>query len=45
MFMERDGLIKIRKTINEVELTAEDVLEAIDELNNEERFKLLNEMF
>lgn len=40
-----DELIRRRRTFDEIELSAEDILEAIEELNNEEKIKLLNEMF
>jgi hypothetical protein len=40
-----DGIIRIRRSIDMIELTAEDVLEAIEELNNDERIKLLNELY
>ncbi|WP_176535448.1 hypothetical protein [Bacillus cereus] len=40
-----DGIIKIRRTFDEIELTAEDVVEAIQSLSNEERLKLLNILY
>lgn len=40
-----DGLIKRRKTFDEIELTAEDVVEAIQSLSNEERWKLLDILY
>jgi hypothetical protein len=40
-----NGTIKRRRTFDEIELTAEDILEAIDEISNEERWKLLHELY
>ncbi|MED0977003.1 hypothetical protein P4T49_17720 [Bacillus paranthracis] len=40
-----DGRIKIRRTFDEIELTAEDVVEAIQDLSNEERWKLLDILY
>ncbi|WP_189339992.1 hypothetical protein [Bacillus cereus] len=40
-----DGLIKRRKAFDEIELTAEDVVEAIQSLSNEERWKLLDILY
>lgn len=40
-----DGIIKIRRTFDEIELTAEDVVEAIQDLSNEERWKLLDILY
>ncbi|PEK31570.1 hypothetical protein [Bacillus pseudomycoides] len=40
-----DGIIKRRKTFDEIELTAEDVVEAIQSLSNEERWKLLDILY
>ncbi|WP_179877800.1 hypothetical protein [Bacillus thuringiensis] len=40
-----DRIIKRRKTFDEIELTAEDVVEAIQSLNNEERWKLLDILY
>ncbi|MEH6983961.1 hypothetical protein [Priestia megaterium] len=40
----KNGQIKVRRTFNEIELTAEDVLEAIEELSYEEKYKLLDEL-
>ncbi|MDK8643790.1 hypothetical protein [Niallia taxi] len=40
-----NGIIKRRRTYEELENTAEDILAAIEELRNEEKIKLLNEMF
>lgn len=40
-----DGIIRRVRSIDKYELTAEDVLEAIEELSNEERIKLLNELY
>ncbi|MDA2040168.1 hypothetical protein PDN58_22415 [Bacillus cereus] len=42
--MENGG-IKIRRTFDEIELTAEDVVEAIQDLSNEERWKLLDILY
>lgn len=41
----KDGGIKIRRTFDEIELTAEDVVEAIQDLSNEERWKLLDILY
>ncbi|WP_180226276.1 hypothetical protein [Bacillus wiedmannii] len=40
-----DGIIKRRKTFDEIELTAEDLVEAIQDLSNEERWKLLDILY
>ncbi|WP_448160695.1 hypothetical protein [Bacillus cereus] len=40
-----DGIIRIRRTFDEIELTAEDVVEAIQDLSNEERWKLLDILY
>ncbi|WP_179865291.1 hypothetical protein [Bacillus wiedmannii] len=40
-----DGIIKRRRTFDEIELTAEDVVEAIQSLSNEERWKLLEILY
>ncbi|MED0874721.1 hypothetical protein [Bacillus mobilis] len=40
-----DGIIKRRRTFDEIELTAEDVVEAIQSLSNEERWKLLDILY
>ncbi|MGD6962723.1 hypothetical protein ACQCVB_11010 [Fictibacillus phosphorivorans] len=40
-----NGIIKRRRSIDQYKLTAEDVLEAIDELSNEEKEKLLQELY
>lgn len=40
-----DRIIKRRKTFDEIELTAENVVEAIQSLNNEERWKLLDILY
>jgi hypothetical protein len=40
-----NGTIKRRRIFDEIELTAEDILEAIDEISNEERWKLLLELY
>jgi hypothetical protein len=40
-----EGIIKIRRTFNEIELTSEDVLEAIETLSNEERAKLFEKIY
>ncbi|EJR98190.1 hypothetical protein [Bacillus mycoides] len=40
-----DGIIKRRRTFDEIELTAEDVVEAIQSLSNEERSKLLDILY
>jgi len=38
-------IIRRRRTFDEIEVTAEDVLEAIEELSSEERWKLLHELY
>lgn len=40
-----DGIIRIRRTFDEIELTAEDVVEAIQDLSNKERWKLLDILY
>lgn len=40
-----DGIIKRRKTFNEIELTHEDILEGVKELSNEECWKLLKKLY
>ncbi|AJH21853.1 hypothetical protein [Bacillus mycoides] len=40
-----DGIIKRRRTFDEVELTVKDVVEAIQRLSNEERWKLLDILY
>lgn len=45
VYYMKNERIKIRRTFDQIELTAEDVLEAIEILSNEERWKLLEEMF
>ncbi|MBN8211088.1 hypothetical protein JI666_20340 [Bacillus sp. NTK071] len=42
-----DGIIRVRKTYNEEveDITAEDMLEALDELSNKERKKFLDEVY
>ncbi|MEM5672969.1 hypothetical protein AAHB54_23825 [Bacillus cereus] len=40
-----DGIIRIRRTFDEIELTAEDVVEAIQDLSNEEKWKLLDSLY
>jgi hypothetical protein len=40
-----NGIIKRVRSIDKYELTAEDVLEAIEELSNAEKEKLLNELY
>lgn len=39
--MTDDGIIRIRRTFDEIEITADDVIEAIEELSEEEHIKLL----
>ncbi|MFJ7508873.1 hypothetical protein ACIQW7_05200 [Peribacillus simplex] len=41
----KNGIIKRRRTFDQIELTTEDVLEAIETLSKEERCKLLEEIF
>ncbi|PEK09421.1 MULTISPECIES: hypothetical protein [Bacillus cereus group] len=40
-----DGIIKRRRTFDEIELTAKDVVEAIQSLSNEERWELLDILY
>ncbi|WP_180235048.1 hypothetical protein [Bacillus cereus] len=40
-----DGIIKRRRNFDEIELTAEDVVAAIQSLSNEERWKLLDILY
>ena len=42
-----DGIIHVRKTFNEenAEITAKDMLQALKEMSNEERWKFLNTIY
>ncbi|WP_176519438.1 hypothetical protein [Bacillus toyonensis] len=40
-----DGMIKCRRTYDEIEITAKDVVEAIQILSNEEKWMLLDILY